>query len=229
MSPQVGTLVFSRYESRRLPGKALRAVGGSSLLERVIRRAQLCSVPVYLATTVRPADDPLVAVAGSLGVRSFRGSADQVLERAVLAAESFGLDAFVRMCGDRPLFPLDHLRDAIALAHECSSIADLPDLITTDVPGIAVRGLTTEVIRTQTLRKLMEQGPSAEEQEHVTPAFYEHPEDFRIVELPVPPADYACPGFAVDTESDLDNLNKIFEVCDALDLSPSDADRIYRA
>lgn len=110
---RIGTLVFSRSESSRLPGKALLQLGGMPLLERVIRRAQLNPWPVFLATTERVSDVRLAGLAAQLGVPSFRGSAERVLERAVLAAEVFGLDAFVRLCGDRPLFPLDDLRQAV--------------------------------------------------------------------------------------------------------------------
>jgi len=227
VSIRVGILAFARYDSSRLPGKALRPVGGMPLLERVIRRAQLCQLPVFLATTDRPSDDALVALADRLGVASFRGSSDRVLERSVLAAEAFGLDAFARLCADRPLFPLDDLRQAVALAKDTGQ--GTPDLITTYSPGVTIRGLTTELVRTETLRMFLVRGPSVEEQEHVTPYFYAHPEEFRIIQLHSAPAEYACPGFAVDTETDLLNLNGIFAVSDALDLSPAEADRIFRA
>jgi len=230
MNVRVGILVFARYDSSRLPGKALRLLGGMTLLERVIRRAQLCQLPVFLATTERPSDDALVALADGLGVPSYRGSSDRVLERAVFAAEAFGLDAFVRLCGDRPLFPLDDLRDAVTVMHAESGSDETspPDLITTYVPDVTTRGLNTELVRTATLRTILDRGPTADEQEHVTPHYYDYPDRFRIVRLTPTPTGYACPGFAVDTASDLTCLNGIFEVCDAIDLAPTEADRIYR-
>lgn len=217
-------MVFSRYDSRRLPGKALRSVGGIPLLERVIRRAQLLPWQVYLATTVNSSDDALVDLAGRLGVPAFRGSADRVLERAVLAAESFGLDAFARLCGDRPLFPLDALGTAMTTMRQ-----DWPDLVTDNLAGDSVRGLTTEVVRTATLRGILDDGVSEAEQEHMTLHFYGHREQFRITGLEVSQIAYACPGFAVDTESDLDNLNRVFAVSSAVDLTVADADRIFRS
>jgi spore coat polysaccharide biosynthesis protein SpsF len=226
MSARVGILVFSRSGSRRLPGKALRPVGSMPLLERVLRRAQLCSVPVYLATTDRGRDDALAGLAASLGVASFRGSEDRVLERAVRAAESFGLDGFVRLCGDRPLFPLADVERAVTSFVRAG--AEPPDLITSHSPEVTARGLTTELIRTPTLRTIMDRGVSAEQQEHVTPYFYDNPGEFRIVDLPNPPSGYSCPGFAVDTEADLTALNAIFAIRDDLDLTAEQADRIYR-
>ncbi len=227
----IGTLVFSRFDSGRLPGKALRPVGGIPLLERVLRRAQLLPWPVYLATTVKESDDALVALADRLGVPSYRGSEDRVLERAVLAAEGFGLDTFARLCGDRPLFPVDTLMQAAVAMQpgSASSAALAPDLVTDNLEGGAVRGLMTEVVRTGTLRRVLEHGVSAEQQEHVTLYFYDHPDEFEIVGLDAPGTDYACPGFAVDTESDLANLNRIVAESPAIDLSVSEADWIYRS
>lgn len=229
MSMRLGTLVFARSESSRLPDKALRHVGGMPLLERVIRRAQLLPWPVFLATTIRRADDRLVALAARLGVESFRGPTDRVLERAVLAAEAFGLEAFARLCGDRPLFPLDDLRQAAEAmrAGAASGRPTPPDLVTTFGDGRCPRGLTTEFVRTGTLRRILERGVSADQQEHLTRYFYEHPADFCIVDLPIPAASFTCPGFAVDTDSDLVMLDRIFTASPALDLTAAEADRIH--
>lgn len=229
MSDRFGTLVFARYDSQRLPGKALLSVGGMPLLERVIRRARLLPWPVYLATTAKPSDDPLVALAARLGVASFRGSEDRVLERAVLAAEWFGLSAFARVCGDRPLFPLDELREAAAIMGKDSGpgpSVSAPDLVTNRLSGDCTPGLTTEVIRTASLRWILDRGLSALQQEHLTSYLYEHPHDFAIIELPSRVVTYSCPGFAVDTAADLARLDRIFAVTAALDLSAAEADRI---
>ena len=229
MSMRLGTLIFSRHGSSRLPGKALRSVGGMPLLERVIRRARLLPWPAYLATTDTPADDPLVALAASLDVASFRGAEDRVLERAVRAAEAFGLDAFVRLCGDRPLFSLDDVRLAAATMQGVAApeASPSPDLVTNCLGQRCPRGLTTEIVRTRTLRRILDGGVSTEQQEHLTRFFYDHAADFCIIGIPAPVGDFACPGFAVDTESDLVTLDRIFAASPALDLSPAQADRIY--
>lgn len=227
---QFATLVFSRSESSRLPDKALMSLGGMPLLERVIRRAQALPWPVVLATTDREADDRLVDLAARLGVESFRGSQDRVLERAVLAAEAFGLDAFVRLCGDRPLFPLDDLRLAVKTMQEASvaSSGNAPDLVSTWNDGRCPRGLTTEVVRTSTLRRILDQSVSSEEQEHLTLSFYRHPRQYRVVCLPAPNGPFICPGFAVDTMADLERLDKIFLINQNVDYSPGLADLIFQ-
>lgn len=225
MTERLGVLVFARYDSTRLPGKALRLVGGIPLLERVIRRAQLLEWPVYLATTQKRSDDALVELADGLGVSAFRGSEEHVLERAVLAAEDFGLDGFARLCGDRPLFPVDSLHTALQTMRQQVGV----DLVTDNLTGAAVRGLTTEVVRTVTLRQILDGGASAAEQEHVTPSFYQRPDEFNIAALPLIAGRYACPGFAVDTDADVANLDRIFGVCPAIELTVAAADRIFRS
>lgn len=229
MSDRFGTLVFARHDSQRLPGKALRSVGGMPLLERVIRRARLLPWPAYLATTDKPCDDALVALAAGLGVASFRGSEDRVLERAVLAAECFGLEAFARVCGDRPLFPLDELLEAaviMGLGRNVSESGREPDLVTNRLRGDCAPGLTTEVIRTAALRRCLGRAVSPHHQEHLTSYLYEHQHEFAIIELPSRVATYSCPGFAVDTAADLARLERVFAVTGALDLSAAEADRI---
>jgi spore coat polysaccharide biosynthesis protein SpsF len=228
MSPRLGIVVFSRFDSSRLPGKALRLVGGIPLLERVIRRAQLLPWPVYLATTTRHSDESLVELAERLGVPAFRGSEDDVLQRAVMVAENAGLDAFARLCGDRPLFPIETMERAMTLMQQRLCEREPLDLVTDYLSGRTPRGLTTEVIRTATLRRILEGPVSAEQQENVTTSFYDHPDAFRVVRLPLSSIDYACPGFAVDTAADVENMNKIFSVSPAIDVSAAEADRIYR-
>ncbi len=224
MSDQNGIVVFARFDSHRVPGKALRDIGGIPLLERVIRRAQLLPWPVYLATTGKESDDSLVDLASSLGVPSFRGSEDDVLERAVLAAEEFGLNAFARLCGDRPLFPIDDMRDALAAMQSDAAL----DLATTYSAGRSVTGLTTEVVRTRTLREVLNRGPSPDEREHVTKYLYDHPDEFQVLRRPHhDPAEYRCPSFAIDTESDLATLDRMLQLSPALDVTAAQVDRSY--
>lgn len=232
MKQALGILVFARHDSARLPGKALLAVGGMPLLERVIRRASLTPWPVHLATTDLVSDDALATLAQRLGVPAYRGSAERVLERALRAAEAFGLDAFIRLCGDRPLFPIDAMTYAGQAMASGAGSADRSgewDLVTNwPIPG-APPGLTTEVIRTSALRQILDRGITARQQEHITQYFYEHPREFRILHLPTHRTQYTCPGFAVDTAKDLENLNRIFSVSGAIDLGLEEADRLYTA
>ena len=100
----VGIIVFVRYDSRRLPGKALCGLGGRPLLGRVLDRARLVpgGHPIVVATSDRAVDEPVATFTRSENVEVFRGSADDVAARALACAEAFGFVSFARICGDSP-------------------------------------------------------------------------------------------------------------------------------
>ena len=128
-----GIIVFSRMKSKRLPGKALMKIGGVPLVERVIRRAQLTGFKLVLATSNTKADNALEDLADSLNVNCYRGSEENVLERAYKAAIKNDLKVFARLCGDRPLFSLRELKFALEAWLDFPDNKK-PDLITNQIP-----------------------------------------------------------------------------------------------
>ena len=103
MRTRAGIILQARLGSSRLPRKALAAIAGQTILEHCLRRLMFAGVaPVVLATTDRPEDQALAAVAQHLGASVFRGDADDVLGRFVAAAEAFDFDHVVRATGDNP-------------------------------------------------------------------------------------------------------------------------------
>lgn len=91
---RIGIIVFSRMSSSRLPGKALMQLGGIPLVERVLRRASLCGLPVCFATSTDCSDNILAEFVESLGYKVYRGELTDVLNRAAKAAETFVFDYF---------------------------------------------------------------------------------------------------------------------------------------
>ena len=82
-------VIAVRMGSSRLPGKALMDIHGASMLERLVQRVQRAEAvdEVMLATTSLPDDDRLEALAKDLGLKCFRGSENDVLERIALARQ----------------------------------------------------------------------------------------------------------------------------------------------
>ena len=83
MSTKIGAIVLSRFDSTRLPGKALRKVKNKPLIEYVIEKAHKVKGVngVCVATSNRNVDDPIVDFCKQNQVSVFRGSGEDVAER----------------------------------------------------------------------------------------------------------------------------------------------------
>ena len=193
--------------SARLPGKVLADIGGRTLLQRVLDRVRIVpGAAVVVATPAIAEDDPIASQAASEHVGVFRGSLSDVANRALSAAEAFGLDRFARVCADRPFVDPVLLRRAL----ECS-VESGADIVSTTRPADSPQGsptptvpagLTTEVIRTDALRQLMATTDNPADREHVTRAFYRFPSAFHHVLVEVGPGAGRQP-LVVDTATDL--------------------------
>lgn len=173
----VGTVIFSRLDSQRLPGKALKPFAGRPLLGHVIDRALAAAKPdmVIVATTDRPTDDELAAFAENQGAKVFRGSHLDVLGRALACAETFKLTVLGRISGDSPFID-PKLIDRMIVTH-----MEVGADVTTNLhPRTFPMGMSFEVIAIEALRKLASLSDEPTHREHVTTYIYQNPDQFCI-------------------------------------------------
>ena len=207
----VGLVIFSRMDSQRLPGKALIPIGGRALLGHVIDRAvsTLNADTVIVATSDRDTDDAIAAFAEAQGVKVFRGSADDVLGRAVACAETFGLTVLGRICGDSP-FISPQMLGRLLLVHKTEG----PEFTTNVSPPSYPAGMTFEVMSIDTLRRLdgLVDNDEAGHREHMTSFIYENPDQFRIYNVDSGPGFDGWDGIplTVDSADDLVQANWLF-------------------
>ena len=98
-----GVIIQCRLLSSRLSCKAMLNLAGESVLARVIQRAKLSDLPVYVATSVSDHDDVIVMEALKNNVDGvFRGQLNNVRERFVEAANQFKLQRIARITADNP-------------------------------------------------------------------------------------------------------------------------------
>jgi spore coat polysaccharide biosynthesis protein SpsF (cytidylyltransferase family) len=197
----VGILLFSRFDSARLPGKALVDLRGRSLLARCVDRARAIdeTLPLVVATSDRPVDDEIERAARAEGVDVYRGAVDDVAGRAVACADAHGMTGFLRFTGDSPFFPRALARRLLARAAE----GDDWDLISNARARTYPIGATAEVVRVDALRLACESA-DADDHEHITRFFYAHPDRFRIVDVAETGDRGAGLRVAVDTPDDLE-------------------------
>lgn len=196
---RTGILIFARLDSRRLPGKALRPIGGRPMLGRVIDRARLISggVPVVIATSDRNSDTPIAEFAQGEQVAVFRGSAHDVAARALACVSAHGFDRFARICGDSPFLDPALFGRMLDL-HD----RDRPDLVTNTFPRSYPIGQSAEIVSTAALRRLIAETDHPEDREHVTRYFYGRPERFSIINCGRPEGTEAGIRLVVDDGRD---------------------------
>ena len=106
LPPDTYVCVAARYGSSRLPGKALIPFGdGNTILSFLISRLSWLCDPnqIIICTTDNSDDDPIIAVAESMNVRSYRGSKLDVMGRFLAATRNIPeCTNIVRVTGDNP-------------------------------------------------------------------------------------------------------------------------------
>ena len=173
----IGLVIFSRMDSQRLPGKALKPFAGRALLGHVIDRARGAGKAdaVIVATSDRPRDDAIAAFAEKEGVGVFRGSHLDVLGRGIACAEANRLDALGRICGDSP-FISPALIDEMIDVHRDSNA----EVTTNAQERTFPPGMTFEIISLRALQRLGQLASDPYDREHMTPFIYKNPGKFRI-------------------------------------------------
>ena len=205
---KVAAIIFSRMASSRLPGKALRHIAGEPLIKRVINRVSKVKKlsTVVVATSNSKDDDRLVEYIQSLNIEVFRGAAHDVLNRAVSCASYLGVDKFIRINGDSPFIDPELLEKGIEMWREPNL-----DLISNVFPRTYPVGTSVEIIKTDSLKKILGLTADSCDREHVTRFFYRNPEKFRILNFESGRSELRKVRLAVDTEEDLERIDWLFK------------------
>jgi sialic acid synthase len=175
----VRAIIQARMGSSRLRGKSLIPIAGKSLLERVITSTKRLPFvdEIQIATTTLPEDEPIIQMAIHFGVKVFRGSALNVLERyAEAASDMHENDTVVRITADNPV-NFTEVSSQVYAIHE----ANRNDY--THIEGLS--HVANEFIR---VRALIEASKHIAldnfDKEHVTPFFRRHRNLFKVETLP---------------------------------------------
>ena len=173
---KIAALIQARMNSTRLPGKVMKKINSYPIIELIIERLKFSKKidEIILATTKNEEDDFLSEHASSLGVKVFRGSEKNVLDRFYKAAKKNNLDCIVRITADCPLVD-PWLVDQIIKEFLKSDYDYISNAIEPTYPD----GLDCEVFNMKALEKSWKEATSQHQKEHVTPYIYET-DNFRI-------------------------------------------------
>ena len=202
-------IMQARVNSSRLKGKVLKKLKGKTILEHDIERIRQAKLvdEIIIATTNNEADDAIVKVAKQCGVRVFRGSENDVLERYYLAAKEYDVEHIIRITSDCPLIDPFIIDNVIEKYEETN-----PDIIT-NVPNewedmTYPRGLDLEMFSFAWLEKAYLEATDMYDREHVTPYVYDNAKERFYYRYD---KDYSKYRWTLDTEEDWLVIEKIYD------------------
>lgn len=186
--------------SARVPGKVLRPLAGRPLLGHLLDRLRRLEMPLVVATSDHPSDDPIARFCAAEGVAVHRGPLDDVAARVIGAARAHGLDPIVRVSGDSPLMDPAVILRAVELWE--------PGTLVTNVrPRSFPTGQSVEVFEVAALESAE---MTLEAREHVTTTLYDR---LRVRNFSHR-TDLSGLRLTLDTEEDAARLESLFSQMD---------------
>ena len=209
MKLKVAVVIEARMGSTRLPGKVLAPIMErpmlSFLLERVKRAKTIDEIVV--ATTTKAADDKIEGLAKEEGVKVFRGSEEDVLQRVTLAAQELRADAVVRLTADCPLVDW-RIVDRLVKIYQQGNYDYISNVIERSFP----LGFDIEVFSFKKLQEIEKTATEKVYREHPPYYFYAHPSKFRLKNWKAQgKMNWPDLRVTLDTKEDYLVLTKIFE------------------
>jgi spore coat polysaccharide biosynthesis protein SpsF (cytidylyltransferase family) len=201
--------VEARMASTRLPGKVMLDLLDKPVLYRVVERiSQAKSVKeVVVATSVNPADDIIADYCQANGISYYRGTEDDVLKRVVEAAAKFRGEIVVQLGADNPFYDPNIIDQLVNIYLN----GDF-DYVCNDLEPTYLNGVDVHVVSLNTLKDVMARTDNKLDREDVVRYIWEHPEQYRILNIRAPRELYAPDiRLTLDHEEDYTVIVKVFE------------------
>lgn len=180
---RIVVVVQARMSSGRLPGKVLMPVLGQSLLFRMIERLRMSyyKPAIVIATSTEVSDDVIEQEAAVMGIACYRGSMDNLLDRHYQAALLHQADIVLKIPSDCPLIDPRIIDQALDFFFDNR---DRYDYVSNLHPATLPDGNDVEIMTMACIEKAWKEATRPLELEHTTPYIWEHPELFRIANVP---------------------------------------------
>jgi len=199
--------IAARMGSERLPGKVIKELSGIPSIVHIfnILKESRKLDDFAVVTTVLAEDDIIEKICRENSVKIIRGSVHDVLDRFRIAAEILKPDRIVRVTGDDPLMDpeiIDHV-----IEEHCKGNFDYTSNI---VERTYPRGMDTEVIELEALKRCWRSSSDKDDHEHVTLYIRRHPDLFRIHSVRKEGKSLDDLRICLDTEEDHKLISEIY-------------------
>lgn len=203
-------MIQARMGSTRLPGKVMKNIVGSPILEHLINRVKSSEMidNIIIVSSDSPENESISDFCNENNVKFFAGNEDDVLDRFYQAGLSYNLnddDIIVRITGDCPLIdPL--LIDNIITQHINENNDYTSNVIIRSFPD----GLDCEVFNFSILKDIWSKSNLKSEREHVTLYVRNNSDYYKIGDY-VSDKDLADLRWTLDEKEDFIFIETIYE------------------
>jgi len=200
-------ILQARMSSSRFPGKVLLELFGRPMLARQIdrvRRAEMID-RLVIATSNQAEDSAIEDLCREIGLKCFRGSLDDVLDRFFQCARSQDPDHVVRLTGDCPLAD-PAIIDRVVRFHLGGDFDYTSNVLEPTWPD----GLDVEVMKFRCLADAHAEAELPSEREHATSFIYKRPERYRLGSV-TQAEDQSSVRLTVDEPEDFQMVSEIYE------------------
>jgi spore coat polysaccharide biosynthesis protein SpsF len=206
---KTAAIIEARMTSTRLPGKVLKLLGEKPMLQLITERAGRAKNldEIIVATTTNKTDDPIINLCRKIGIKYFRGSENDVMERVIKAGEKNNIDIICELMGDSPF--LDPKMIDLTIETHLHSKNDYTSNFYPE--NHLPMGFAVQVYSTKILKKAAELTNDPIDRVHVTYFIYQHPEIFKCGGIKIAkninrPKVRLC----VDTQLDFDLVSAVY-------------------
>ena len=203
-------MIQARMGSTRLPGKVMKNIVGSPILEHLINRVKSSEMidNIIIVSSDSPENESISDFCNENNVKFFAGNEDDVLDRFYQAGLSYNLnddDIIVRITGDCPLIdPL--IIDNIITQHINENNDYTSNVIIRSFPD----GLDCEVFNFSILKDIWSKSNLKSEREHVTLYVRNNSDSYKIGDY-VSDKDLADLRWTLDEKEDFIFIETIYE------------------
>lgn len=201
-------IIQARMGSTRLPNKVLMRIEGKPLLWHVAKRVQAAKLvdDVVVATSKSFKDDGIARLARENGIKVFRGSESNCLERYYKAAKTNNAGTIVRITGDSPLI-CPEIIDKVIKEFKKGKYAYATNTLLYTYPD----GCDVEVFSFDALEKTWRECKDSLTAEHVTP-YIKNSGRFKIKNVENKDrSDLSGYKWSVDKSEDIKFVRKIYK------------------
>jgi len=219
-------IIQARLGSTRLPNKMLLSLHGKPIIEWVIKRVQKSKLidELIVAIPVTEDNNVLEKYIKDLGVKVYRGSEDNVLNRFYESAKGKNAENIIRICADNPLIDGVEIDNLIKFYER-----EKPDYAYNHIPknNLYPDGLGAEIISFELLEKLNNIVTEQRHKEHCLSYITDNQDKFSIKTFNPLDSSLHYPNMKFDVDT-FDDYSKLAMMDFSIDVTSTELINIFK-